>query len=92
MLVSCGQTKKNADPMNTPSKVKIKAVKGQYHFYVNNQIFEVKGVNGGRDVALMYKSGGTTFRAGGGANSKSTLDSACKYHMMVAMNLGVRQE
>lgn len=92
VLISCNQSKKNADPMNTPSKVKIKAVKGQYHFLVNNKIFEVKGVNGGRDVALLYKSGGTTFRAGGGANSKSTLDTAYKYHMMVAMNLGLRQE
>jgi hypothetical protein len=92
VLASCSQMKKNADPMTTPSKVKIKSVKGQYHFYVNKKLFEVKGVNGGRDVALLYKSGGTSFRAGGGANSKSILDTAYKYHMMVAMNLGIRQE
>jgi hypothetical protein len=92
VLASCNQAKKNADPMNSPSHVKIKAVKGKYHFLVNNQLFEIKGVNGGREVALLYKSGGTSFRAGGGANSKSMLDTAYKYHMMVAMNLSLRQE
>ena len=50
--------------MNTPSKVKIKAVKGKYHFFVNNKLFEIKGVNGGRDVALLFKSGATSFRGG----------------------------
>jgi len=75
--------------MNTPSKVKIKAVKGKYHFFVNNKLFEIKGVNGGRDAALLFKSGATSFRGGG---SKAILDSAYKYHMMVAMNLGMGQE
>src|SRR5450759_5300129 len=92
VLASCNEANKNADPMNSPSKVKVKAVNGKYHFFVNNKIFEIKGVNGGRDVALLYKSGGTSFRAGGGTNSKAILDTAYKYHMMVALNLGLRQE
>ena len=92
VLASCNQAKKNADPMNSPSHVKIKAVKGKYHFFVNKEPFEIKGVNGGRNLALLYKSGATSFRAGGGANSKSMLDTAYKYHMMVAMNLGMGQE
>ena len=92
LLASCNQTKKNADPLITPCKVKIKAVNGKYHFFVNNKLFEIKGVNGARNVALLYKSGGTSFRAGGDTNSKSVLDTAYKYHMMVAMNLSLRQE
>jgi hypothetical protein len=89
VLASCNQANKNADPMNTPSRVKIKAVKGKSQFFVNKEPFEIKGVNGGRNAALLYKSGATSFRGGG---SKATLDSAYKYHMMVAMNLGMGQE
>ncbi len=92
VLASCNQAKKNVDPMNSPSHVKIKAVKGKYHFLVNKMPFELKGVNGARNLALLYKSGGNSFRSGGGNNAKPLLDSAYKYHMMVAMSLSMRQE
>jgi hypothetical protein len=92
VIASCNQAKKNKDPLQTPSHVVIKEVDGKYHFFVNGKPFDIKGINGSRDLAMFNKSGGNSFRSGGGANSKEILDSAYKYHMMVAMNLRMGQE
>lgn len=90
-LASCSMFKKS-DPLNTPAKVEIKSVDGKYSFFVNKKPFEVKGVNGARNLAMLYKSGGNSFRTGGGNNAQAVLDSARKYNMMVAMGLSMRQE
>ncbi len=90
-MTSCSLFKKS-DPLNTSAKVEIKSIDGKYHFYVNKKPFEAKGVNGSRNLAMLYKAGGNSFRTGGGKNAIQALDSARKYNMMVAMGLSMRQE
>ena len=86
LLASC----KTRDPLQTPSRVEIKAVDGKYSFYVNSEIFEVKGVGGGGNMALLRESGGNALRTWG--PGKEILDSAYKYKLMIAMGLSLRQE
>ncbi|MCJ7449343.1 MAG: hypothetical protein MUO72_16835 [Bacteroidales bacterium] len=83
---------KEKDPMQTPSKVQVKAVDGKYNFYVNGKLFELKGAGGGGRLALLHKSGGNSVRSWSSGNGTSMLDTAYKYNLMVAMGLGMGQE
>jgi hypothetical protein len=88
VLISC----KEKDPMQTPSKVQIKAVEGKYNFYVNGELFKLNGAGGGGKLALLHQSGGNSIRSWASANGKAMLDTAYKYKLMVAMGLRMGQE
>jgi hypothetical protein len=93
VLASCNQSKKNVDPLNSPSNVKVKAVNGKYQFYVNKEPFELKGVGlGFTTLAMLHNAGGNSFRTWDSDNAKPLLDSAYKYKLMAAMGLGMGQE
>jgi len=49
LLVSC----KQGDSLQTPSKVEIKSADGENNFYVNGELFELKGAGGGGRLALL---------------------------------------
>ena len=83
---------KKADNLNSPSMVEIKAVNGKYHFYVNDHIFNLKGVGGGGNLALLNQSGGNSIRTWGADKGLQLLDTAKKYDLMVAMGLGMGQQ
>lgn len=83
---------KKVHDSNTPSRVKIKAVNGKYSFYVNNKIFNLKGVGGGGNLALLHQSGGNSIRTWGSDRGKQLLDTARKYDLMVAMGLSMGQQ
>jgi hypothetical protein len=83
---------KNMNSQQQPSKVEIKSVDGKYNFYVNGQLFQLKGAGGGGNLELLYKSGGNAIRSWGFQNGKQILDSAFKYNLMVAMGIGMGQE
>ena len=83
---------KKADGPNAPSRVEIKAVNGKYHFYVNDKIFNLKGVGGGGNLALLHQSGGNSIRSWGADKGIQLLDTAKKYELMVAMGLGMGQQ
>ncbi|HEY3372559.1 MAG TPA: glycoside hydrolase family 2 TIM barrel-domain containing protein [Prolixibacteraceae bacterium] len=83
---------KKANDSNTPSRVEIKAVNGKYHFYVNDQLFELKGVGGSGNLALLHQSGGNSIRTWGADKGMQLLDTARKYNLMVAMGLGMGQQ
>jgi hypothetical protein len=89
--LACGPTK-TTDPMQTPSIVEIKAVNGRYNFYVNGELFELKGAGGGGNLALLQQSGGNSIRTWSPRNGLQVLDSAHKYNLMVAMGIGMGQE
>ncbi len=80
------------DPMKTPSQVKIKAINGRYHFFVNDTLFELKGAGGGGNLRLLHEAGGNSIRTWGSNNGQQILDTAYKYGIMVAMGLGMGQE
>jgi hypothetical protein len=88
LFVSC----RERDPLNTPSRVRIKAVDGKYNFYVNGKLFELKGAGGGGRLDLLHESGGNSIRTWGSNNGKQLLDTAYKYNIMVAMGLSMAQE
>ena len=92
VAASCNREKKSTDVLNTPSKVEVKQVDGKYHFFVNDEIFEVKGVGGGGNLAFLHESGGNALRTWGSNNGKQLLDTAYKYNLMVAMGLSMGQE
>ena len=93
MLTTSGfaQNKKTHN-LNTPSHVQIKAVNGKYHFYVNDKIFDLKGVGGGGNLALLHQSGGNSIRTWGADKGIQLLDTARKYNLMVAMGLDMGQQ
>jgi hypothetical protein len=88
MLVAC----KQRDPMQTPSKVVIKQVDGKYNFFVNGELFELKGAGGGGSLALLHQFGGNSVRTWSPNNGQQLLDTAYKYNIMVAMGISMGQE
>jgi hypothetical protein len=89
---SCVQLESKNNDLLKPSKVELKKVDGNYHFFVNGELYEVKGVGGSYDLAMLKKSGGNTFRTWGTHQAKELLDSAQRYDFMVAMGLSMRKE
>jgi hypothetical protein len=75
-----------------PSKVELKSVDGQYHFFVNEKKFDVKGAGSTYNLPMLKKCGGNSFRTWGAWKGKQVLDSAKKYDFMVAMGLGLGQQ
>ncbi len=92
VFTGCSSVKKNDNPMQTPSKVEIKAVDGKYNFYVNGELFLLKGAGGGNNLAALHEAGGNSLRTWGSRNGLQLLDSAYKYNIMIAMGLGMGQE
>ena len=90
--ISCKQTQKLKDEMQTPSKVEIKDIDGKYNFYVNGELFMLKGAGGGNNLSALHDAGGNSLRTWGSRNGKQLLDSAYKYDIMIAMGLGMGQE
>ncbi len=91
LLVSCNNSKNGEKPLK-PSHVEVKAVDGKYDFYVNGEIFKVKGAGGGNNLAALHDAGGNSVRTWGPNKGLELLDSAQKYHIMVAMGIGMGQE
>lgn len=91
-LTSAAQVKKIVDVVHNPSHVEIKTIKGKYHFFINDKQFDLKGVGGGGNLALLHKSGGNSIRTWGSNNGIQILDTARKYDLMVAMGLGMGQQ
>jgi hypothetical protein len=83
---------KASDPMKTPSHVAIKSVNGKYNFYVNGDLFELKGAGGGGNLKVLHDAGGNSIRTWGTNNGQQLLDTAYKYGIMVAMGVGMGQE
>lgn len=76
-----------------PSNVAIKKGSGgRYHFFVNGEQFDLKGVGGAQDLKLLYESGGNSFRTWGSDRGIKTLDEAQKHNLMVAMGLSMGQQ
>ena len=92
VLTSCNSAKNNNDSMQIPSKVEIKAVDGKYNFYVNGELFKLKGAGGGNNLSALHDAGGNSLRTWGSRNGLQLLDSAYKYNIMIAMGLGMGQE
>jgi hypothetical protein len=93
VFATCSQTKKNTDPMHTPSIVKIKAVDGKFHFFVNKELFDIKGAGlGNTSLSLMQDAGANSFRTWSPDGAEQILDSAYKYHLMIAMGQSMGQE
>lgn len=94
ILLSCsfafGQEGK--DPLLTPSHVEIESVDGKHRFIVNDEIFELKGVGGGGNLAMLKEAGGNSYRTWSSRRGKQMLDTAYKYDIMVAMGLSMGQE
>ena len=91
-LTSAAQVKKIVDVLHNPSHVEIKTIKGKYHFFVDDKQFDLKGVGGGGNLALLHQSGGNSIRTWGSNNGIQILDTARKYDLMVAMGLGMGQQ
>lgn len=73
-----------------PSHVEIKSVDGKFNFYVNGELFKLKGAGGSSHLAELHHAGGNSIRTWGA--SQNVLDSAQKYNIMVAMGLSMEQE
>ena len=92
VITACTSAKLNNNPMQKPSKVEIKAVDGKYNFYVNGELFMLKGAGGGNNLTALHDAGGNSLRTWGTRNGLELLDSAYKCNIMIAMGLGMGQE
>lgn len=90
LFTYCSREAKN--PLETPSHVEIKSTDGKYNFYVNGNLFELKGAGGGGNIARLHEAGGNSVRTWGANNAEQVLDTAYKYNVMVALGLGMGQE
>lgn len=88
----CNSAQNNKNILQTPSKVEIKAVEGDYNFYVDGELFMLKGAGGGNDLAKLHDAGGNSLRTWSSRNGLQLLDSAYKYNIMIAMGLSMGQE
>jgi len=83
-------------PTATPAHVELRQVKGQYDFYINDKLFEIKGAGLSSNFSSAYtelkKAGGNSFRTWSTRNGKQVLDSAAKYGLMVALGLEIGKE
>lgn len=92
LFANCNSAQNNKNTHQTPSKVEIKAVNGDYNFYVDGKLFMLKGAGGGNNLAALHDAGGNSLRTWGSRNGLQLLDSAYKYNIMIAMGLGMGQE
>ena len=77
-------------------KVEIRKVDGEYNFYVNDTLFEVKGAgldfNAGQDFKALAAAGANSFRTWRTDAAPMELDSALKYNLMIAMGIDMGKE
>jgi len=92
LFANCAAAQDKTNVKQTPSKVEIKAVDGDYNFYVDNKLFKLKGAGGGNNLAALQAAGGNSLRTWGSRNGLQLLDSVYKYNIMIAMGLGMGQE
>ncbi|MBQ4818557.1 glycoside hydrolase family 2 TIM barrel-domain containing protein [Aquimarina sp. MMG016] len=95
--ISCVKAQKRKDiVINTPSKVAVKEIDGQYNFYVNDKKLELKGVGinyaDGHDFEALHHAGGNAFRTWTVKNAEEELTAAKKYNFMVAMGISIGKE
>jgi len=84
----------NNDSDNTPSKVELKKIDNQYHLYVNNKPFYVKGAGlEFGDIENLAQHGANSFRTWRTNNGNQTaievLDRAQKNGLMVLMGIEI---
>lgn len=92
LFVDCNSVKNKINPLQTPSNVEIKQVDGIYNFYINGELFKLKGAGGEKNLAALHEAGGNSLRTWGARNGLQLLDSANKYKIMIAMGLEMGQE
>ena len=76
----------------TSSRVKIKNIDGKHHFFINDELFLLKGAGGSGNLGLLAKAGGNSIRTWSTRNGQEILDTAQKYNLMVAMGVSMGQE
>jgi hypothetical protein len=91
LIWSCN-TSISKETAQTPSLVEINSVDGKYNFYVNGEMFELKGAGGNGNLGMLQKAGGNSIRTWSPNNGRQILDSAQKYNIMVAMGISMGQE
>jgi hypothetical protein len=96
---SCSQNPTVETKVNVKSqisKVEVNQVDGEYDFYIDGQIFQVKGagldVNNGRDFKALKEAGANSFRTWRTVDADMVLDSAIKYDLKVAMGIEMMKE
>ncbi len=91
ILVGCEDQKNE----NT-SKVEIRNVNGIYNFYVNDSLFEIKGVGIGFRTEQSFKAlaaaGGNSFRTWSTDRGSEDLEAAKRHNLMVAMGISMKKE
>ena len=93
LLHACSEVEPESN--NIP-KVEIKKIDGQYDFYINDTLFEVKGAgldfNAGQNFKSLAEAGANCFRTWRVDAAPMELDSAMKYGLKVAMGLDMDKE
>ena len=91
LISSCSGSKKS-----TVDKVTIQKVDGEYNFYINDDLFEIKGAgldfSQGQNFKLLAESGANAFRTWRTDNAPQELDSAMKYGLKIAMGIDMEKE
>ena len=92
LTISCTAKKE----VTQTNKVEIRKTGGDYEFYVNGELFQVKGagldVNNGKNFHALAKAGANTFRTWRTDHADMELDSALKYNFKIAMGIDMGKE
>jgi len=86
----------SSDTTSKLSKVEIEKVDGKYDFYIDGEIFQVKGagldVDNGRNFKALKDAGANSFRTWRTKDAEMELDSAIKYDLKIAMGIEMLKE
>ena len=95
LLITCSTFIKKEDKIQS-QKVSIKNVNGQYNFYINDSVFNIKGIGfnyGYRaDFENLKKTGANAIRTWSTKNADTISAAAKKFDLKVALGINIGKE
>ncbi|MEO1033137.1 MAG: glycoside hydrolase family 2 TIM barrel-domain containing protein [Bacteroidota bacterium] len=92
----CFSCEKPKDEVQKPSKVDVRSVNGQFNFYVNDTLFQLKGLGFNYEYRASFeelsKTGANAIRTWSTTYADTILKAAEKYDLMVAMGISIGKE
>ena len=95
LLITCSTFIKKEDKIQ-PQKVSVKNVNGQYNFYINDSVFNIKGIGFNyeyrADFENLKKTGANAIRTWSTKNADTILAAAEKFDLKVALGINIGKE
>ena len=95
LLITCSTFSKKENKIQQ-QKVSVKNVNGQYNFYINDSVFNIKGIGFNyeyrADFENLKKTGANAIRTWSSKNADTILAAAEKFDLKVALGINIGKE